>query len=72
MALTLTVPDEIARAAQALAQAAGRSPEEVLLQALRAHFPPLSPELQEEFDAWERASDEDMARLDEREGLGWE
>ena len=72
MGLTLTIPDEIARAAEALAEATGDSPEELLLQALRAHFPPLSPELQEEFSAWERASDEDMARLEKHEGLGWE
>lgn len=72
MPLTITVPDDIAQAAQALANASGASPEEVLIEALHAHFPPLSAELQEEFDAWERASDEDMARLDEQEGLHWE
>ena len=40
------------------------------LQALPTYFPPLSPELQWAFDAWERASDEDMARLDAEEGMG--
>lgn len=72
MPLTITVPDDVAQAAAALAEAAGTTPEALLLTALKAHFPPLSPELQEEFEAWERASDEDMARLDEREGLGWQ
>ena len=69
MSLTITVPDEIARAVDALAKASGESPQALLIQALQAHFPPLPPELQEEFDAWERTSDEDMARLEEREGL---
>lgn len=64
MALTITVPDEIAQAARELAEAEGTSAESLLLAALRAHFPPVPPELQEEFDAWERASDEDMAKLD--------
>jgi predicted transcriptional regulator len=72
MSLTLTVPDEIARAAEALAKATGTSPEVLLIRALQAHFPPLPPDLQDEFDAWERASDEDMARLDEHEGLRWQ
>lgn len=31
-----------------------------LLQALQAHFPPLTPELQSEFDAWERVSQDDL------------
>jgi predicted transcriptional regulator len=69
MSLTITVPDEIARAAEELATASGESPEALLIRALQAHFPPLPRELQDEFDAWERASDEDMARLEEREGL---
>lgn len=69
MPLMLSVPDEIARAAEALAETSGTTPEELLIQALHAHFPPLPPELQAEFKAWERASDEDMARLDEQEDL---
>jgi hypothetical protein len=69
MTLTITIPDEIARAAKVLAKQSGESPEALLIRALQAHFPVLPPELQEEFDAWERASDEDMARLEEREGL---
>ena len=69
--MTLTVPDEIAQSAQEMAASAGGSAEHLLLQALYAHFPPVSPELQAEFDAWEQASDEDMARLDAEEGLGW-
>ena len=71
MPLTITVPEDIARAAEALAETSGTSVEDLLIQALQAHFPPVSPELQAEFDAWEQASDEDMARVDEREGLGW-
>ena len=62
--MILTIPDEIARAAQELAESGNLSPQDLLLRALQAHFPPLDSELQDEFDAWERASDEDMARLD--------
>ena len=68
MSLTITVPDDIARAAEVLAKASGASPEELLLRALQAHFPPVPFELQGEFDAWDRASDEDMALIDAQEG----
>jgi len=34
-------------------------------------IPALSGELQAEFDAWEQAADEDMARLNAEEGLEW-
>lgn len=71
MPLTLAIPDEIARPAHETAASTGTSVEQLLLQAIQAHFPPISPELQAEFDAWERSSDEDMARLDAEEGLGW-
>ena len=64
VSLTLAVPDDIAQAAQHIAAATGTSPEALLLAALKAHFPPVTPELQEEFDAWERASDEDTDQLD--------
>ena len=71
MPMTLVVPDEIAHSAYEIAATTGDSAENLLLKTLYAHFPPISPELQAEFDAWERLSDEDMARLNEREGLGW-
>jgi hypothetical protein len=61
--LIITVPDDIAREAEAIAQRSGTTAQELLIQALQAHFPPLSPELRAEFDAWEQASDEDMAKL---------
>ena len=70
MTLRITVPDEIARAAEAVARASGATTEAILIQALHAHFPPVPPELGAELDAWERASDEDLAELEEREGLG--
>lgn len=63
MPMTLTVPDEIANSAQEIAAETGNSAEALLLQALYSHFPPVSPELQAEFDEWEQATDEDMARL---------
>jgi hypothetical protein len=73
MPLTITVPDEIARAAEAKAAASGTSAESLLLRALESIFAvppaPISEELREEFDAWEQASDEDMARVEATERL---
>jgi hypothetical protein len=71
MPLTITVPDEIVRAAEAVARTMGASAEDLLIQALQAHFGPISPELQAELEAWERASDEDLARLEQQDDLGW-
>ena len=67
--MTLTIPEEIAQAAHALSQSTGIAPERLLLRALQAHFPPVPPELQAEFDAWELASDEDMAKMNVQAGL---
>jgi hypothetical protein len=69
LALTLTIPFEIESAAKKMASATGTTPERLLLDALRAHFPPLPEELQAEFDAWELASDQDMAALQDEEHL---
>jgi hypothetical protein len=72
MPLTITVPDEIARVAEEQAAASGTSAENLLLRALEAFFAmpsPVSRELQEEFDAWEQAADEDLARLQTMERL---
>jgi predicted transcriptional regulator len=69
MSITITVPDDIARAAEELARVSGTSAEELLLEALKAHFPPVPESLQSELDAWNLASDTDMARLDAAEGL---
>jgi len=66
--MTIQIPSEIAQAAEELAQRSGVPAQNLLLEALRAHFPPISPDLQAEFDAWERASDEDSSRLDESLG----
>ena len=68
--MTLTIADDIAHFAEQIASAADVSPKH-RLQALQSHFSPITPELQWEFDAWERASDEDMVRLDVVGGLGW-
>ena len=69
--MTLTIPDDIARSVLSVAAGSPSSAEELLLQALQAHFPPVSSDLQSELDAWEQASDEDMARMNTKEGLGW-
>ncbi len=68
MSITLTVPDEIADSAAAVAARCGIQTERLLMDALRAHFPPIPSELRAEFDALERASDEDLLLLDVREG----
>ena len=70
MSLNISVPDEIASAAHARAREAGVPTETLLLEVLRAHFGPLPTELQEELDVWERASDEDLARLEADAGPG--
>ena len=62
--MTLLVPEDIASEVKALSARLGLPPEQLLLDALRAHFPRVSPELQDEFDAWERASDLDMSSVD--------
>ena len=67
--MTVTVPDEIAEAAQELSKHTGVEPEQLLIQALRIHFPPVPPELQAEFEAWDRASEEDEFRLEQKLGL---
>ncbi len=70
--MTLTVPDEIAHSAQKLAAGTDASAEALLLQALYTHFPPVSPELQAEFDAWDEISEESMKKFEATEGIGWE
>ncbi len=74
MSMTLTVPDEIALSAQEIAASTGDSAEHLLLQVLQRHFPPIpiSPELQAEFDAWEKISNEFYAAIRgrRRRGLG--
>jgi hypothetical protein len=64
MALTVTIPDRMARTAAELARASGTTPEAVILEALQVQLLPDSPDLQAEFDAWDLASDEDMIRLE--------
>lgn len=61
MSMTLTVPDEIAHSVQEIA---ADTAEHLLLQVLYAYFPPISPELQAEFDAWEEISNESMRRFE--------
>jgi len=61
MSLTVTVPDDIASAVEALSQQSGETPEQLVIKALLAHFPPIPAALQEEFDALETASDADAA-----------
>ena len=67
MTITLSVPDEIAAAAQQLAADSGQTAEQLLLDALWAHFPPIPAELSAEFDALESASDEDFIRFEKAE-----
>jgi predicted transcriptional regulator len=65
MSLTITVPDEVADSVQEISRRSGRTAERILLDALRAHFPPIPQDLRDEFDALERASDEDLARFEQ-------
>jgi predicted transcriptional regulator len=63
--MTIQIPSEIVQAVEELAHRSGVPAQNLLLDALRAHFPPISLELQTEFDAWDRASNEDGGRIDQ-------
>lgn len=67
MSLMISIPDDIAHAVEDLAARSGMTPERLILDALGAHFPRIPAELQDEFDALERASDEDFARFEGQE-----
>jgi hypothetical protein len=58
--MTLTIPDDIAEFVSGVARKSGGTPDSLLLDALRAHFPPIPDDLKDEFDALERASDADL------------
>ncbi len=64
MPVVVNIPDDIAESANRIAKNMGITTEHLLIDALRAHFPPISDALRDEFDALERASDEDLARLE--------
>ena len=68
--MTIRIPDTIVSAAEAVAHKSGVQVEELLVQALQAHFPPLDADLQAELDAWNLASDQDFAAFEARERSG--
>jgi len=61
--MEIKLPNDLADAIIAVATATGLPAEQLACDALRAHFPCPPQALQEEFDAWERASDEDAAKI---------
>jgi hypothetical protein len=61
--MELAIPEAIAIEARKAAQKSGTCAETVLLEVLRVHFPPLPDALAVEFEAWDRAADEDSARV---------
>ena len=67
MSMTILIPDSIAQAVEDLAARSGKTPERLIIEALGAHFPLVPVELWEEFQALERASDEDFARFEQQE-----
>ena len=69
MTMTISIPDNIAQAVEDLAVRSGKTPELLILEALGAHFPPIPIELLDEFEALERASDEDYLRFEQEERL---
>jgi hypothetical protein len=69
MALTLTVPDDLERAATELAGRCGMSPEDVLLTTLRNNIMDIPPELRDEMAMWELASELDIAKVEREHGL---
>jgi hypothetical protein len=62
--MTIQVPADVANAVEEVSKASGADPQQLLLDALKAHFPPLPPELKAELDAWNLASDEDAVMID--------
>ena len=69
MPLTLEIPEDIAESAREVATRAGKPAEKLLIEALRAHFPPISDELRAEFEEWELASEEDIANFNRIHGI---
>lgn len=63
MRITLDVPDEIAGWVDEMARARGVSRGMLVADALRACYPPMSPELRAELDQWQAANAEDLAKL---------
>jgi hypothetical protein len=54
--MTLSLPAQIAEAVEAVSRQSGVPVEQLVTDALRAHFPPLDSALQAEFYFWEEAS----------------
>ncbi|MCW3096864.1 MAG: hypothetical protein JWL77_2482 [Chthonomonadaceae bacterium] len=67
MSMTISIPDNIAHAVEDLVARSGKTPERLILEAIGAHFPPIPVELLDEFEALERASDEDFVRFEQQE-----
>ncbi len=67
MTITLSIPDEMAATVHQLAANSGQTADQLLLDALWAHFPPISAELRAEFEALDSASDEDFFRFETAE-----
>ena len=63
MRITLNVPDEVAASVDDVASARGLSRDVLVADALRACYPPMSPELRAELDQWQAAADEDAAKI---------
>ena len=55
---TMTLPPDLEEQLEATAGSTHRSPEAIIIDALRAYLPPLPPDLANEFAAWDAASDE--------------
>jgi hypothetical protein len=66
--MTVILPSELADAVEAASRESGVPATELVCKALRAHFPPIEPELQAEFEAWDAVSDAAMRRVDQMLG----
>lgn len=69
MRVTINIPEEVASAVRQMSTRSGQTEEQLLVAALRAHFPPFPPELADELHAWSRAAEEDAARLNSNQTL---
>ena len=69
MKMTFEIPDEVAASVDQLSKSCGQTPEQIVVAALRAHFPPISKGLKVEMEAWRQASEQDIESFNAKHGL---
>jgi hypothetical protein len=67
--MTFEIPDEVAKSVRQLSKASGKTTEQLVVAALRAHFPPMPEALRDEMIAWDLASEKDIESFNAKHGL---